>query len=86
MCLYEPLMLVSALVLWEQVLNAQSRNNHHPAGLLARKTKKHRFAEKQIFIFYAYFQYISSAAPSHKYELDADSLIEKALRLKSTKN
>ena len=81
MCLFEPLMIVAALALREQVLNAQSRNNHHPAGLLARKTKKHRFAEKQIFIFSAYFQCISSAAPPPKYNLR-----EKALRLKSTKN
>ncbi|MBQ0119976.1 MAG: hypothetical protein KBT13_02485, partial [Bacteroidales bacterium] len=39
------------------------------------------FAEKQIFIFSAYFQCISSAAPPPKYNLK-----EKALRLKSTKN
>ncbi len=41
-----------------------------------------RTIKNNIFLFYAYFQCISSAAPSHKYELDADSLIEKALRLK----
>ena len=39
MCLSETLMNAAALVLCEQVLNAQSRNIHHPAGLLALKTK-----------------------------------------------
>ena len=84
MCLFEPLMLVAALVLWEQVLNAQSRNNHHPAGLLARKTKKHRFAEKQIFYFVLIFSLFQ--AQRHHIKIDADNLKEKALCLKSTKN